>query len=160
MNNVQFTVCFIVLSFLCFSPLSEVHATPVHNYALYYSEAGQGVRVFDSDSIDVKDSMTIEAWVKPDIAIYDKASYIISKQLRGTGYMLRSTGYDRGFLFEAKTVLRGTTPEPIDEWVHVAGVYGSGSIRLYVNGILDAEQIAPIPLINEQDLYIGHSIFG
>ena len=144
---------------------SNVQALP---YALEFSQQAQGVRVPDSDSLDVTGQLTVEAWVKADPSIYDECfNFIVSKNMSGTGYTLLTVGW-----YSLKTIrFNGTARSyeganspylaPTDEWMHLAGVWSEGTNKLYVDGQLTAEQPAPDPpTANQWPLYIGWSPFG
>lgn len=130
--------------------------------ALRFSRDGQCVVVADSDALDITGPLTIEAWVKPEQGIQGKwFDFIVSKQMAGTGYTLLSVG--NRFQFEANTIGIASPVEiPINSWVHVAGVWDSGSLKLYLNGNLSAQTAdAPVPPIaNDFPLWIGSSPFG
>lgn len=155
----------ILTLMVCFMITPPAHAL---NFALNYFEENQGVIVPDSDSLDLTGPLTLEAWVKPDVSIYDECfNFILSKNMSGTGYTLLTVGWDSlkvvRFAGTGKSVEAADSPfsPPTDEWIHMAGVWSDGSNKLYINGELIAEGLAPNPPIsNEFPLYIGSSPFG
>lgn len=129
----------------------------------------QSATVADSSFLDIEGPLTLEAWVWADPGSVDEAfNFIVSKNLSGTGYALVTSGVgaDKRFVFEANFTtgqpqVIGTSVPPVGKWVHVAGVWGDGIGKLYVDGILETEvAISEAPLANELDLMIGSSPFG
>jgi hypothetical protein len=151
-----FLLVILILGLFIVASVSDVKAQP---YALYCSQEAQGVRVPDSVSLDITGPLTVEAWVKPDASLYDELfNFIVSKNMSGTAYTLLTVGWDSGKLAEAAD---STYPPPINEWIHLVGVWSGGSNKLYINGQLEAEELAPNPpLANDFPLYIGWSPFG
>mgnify|MGYP001814065013 CR=1 FL=1 len=98
-------------------------------------------RAAHCDAIDLTDSVTLEAWIKPR-AMGNGGGRIIDKGTAGTksGYMLdtfpgnslrmivRTDKYEGSVSFPAKLAT--------DRWSHVAGVFRAddGEMTLYVNG--------------------------
>jgi|GEM_PF-1941298 len=165
MFNKCLIACFVVPFLVFVFAIKNTYALP---YALYFSEQAQGVRVPDSDSLDVTGPLTVEVWVKADPSIYDECfNFIVSKNMSGTGYMLLTVGW-----YSSKTIrFSGTAKDkeganspylpPTGEWMHLAGVWSEGTNKLYVNGQLVTEQPAPdFPEANEWPLYLGWSPFG
>jgi len=141
------------------------------SYGLGFSQDGQSVVVPNSSWVDVTGPLTVEAWVKPDAGILARGmDFIVSKQMGGTGYMLDtnyntpdwSPGAPHGFGFEtAGAQTGGAMQVQIGPWTHVAGVWGEGKRRLYVNGQLDSESTAlTAPTSNPLELWLGSSPFG
>jgi hypothetical protein len=137
------------------------------NFALRFGE-GDSVKVADAASLDLTGPFTVEAWVKADATIYlNYFKFIVSKQLDGTGYTLLGIG-NTGFQFESFNVRGGPTYNAltnsglfVGNWTHVAGVFDGSLNSIYVNGVLTAINPNPFePVANNQDLYIGGSVFG
>jgi hypothetical protein len=98
-------------------------------------------RAAHCDAIDLTDSVTLEAWIKPR-TVDSQGGRIIDKGTAGTqsGYMLdtfpgnslrmivRTAAYEGGVSFPAKLAT--------DRWSHVVGVFNAadGTMTLYVNG--------------------------
>lgn len=95
------------------------------------------VKIAESNSLDVEDALTIEAWIQPD------ASISVSRQ----GIFDNEGQY--GFFVNATNALRCTAAGLValsanevvvsGEWQHVACVYDSTALRIYLNGVSVAE---------------------
>jgi serine/threonine-protein kinase len=137
--------------------------------ALQFAGTGSAVIVPSSPSLNLYGPFTIEAWVKADPATRPSFfSFIISKQLNGTGYALLAItrSNKRVFQFEANSLdkrsVAGVSEVTASTWTHVAGVWDStGTSKIYVNGQLESElEVHLAPVSNDQSLRIGNSIFG
>lgn len=126
------------------------------------------VSVPDADSLDLDGDFTIEAWVRPDGTISNGLSFVVSKNLGLTGYtlLLGKTGNQMYPAFEVNRegnpqLNAPSSPLPNNQWSHLAGVWEDGTARLYVDGVMVAEESLPSPpLANTFPLYLGSSPFG
>jgi hypothetical protein len=128
------------------------------------------IRVPDSDALDTPDGLTIDAWINPRSSNGPRViaskwddptgqwSWIFKLHNDGTGRLrieLSAGGHNN------LGDLGGATVLPLNTWSHVAATYdrAHSRLRLYVNGVLDAETPARIPNtpINNSstDLLIG-----
>jgi len=133
------------------------------SYGLSFSRNGQQVYVPDSDALDISGALTVEAWVKPTQGLTQKYfNFIVSKQLSGTGYTLWVNA-NRQVAFEAGsggTVFSSGILD-LDQWTHVAGVWESDYLKVYINGQPSGEKYQPYPPVaNSSALGIGSSAFG
>jgi hypothetical protein len=113
--------------------------------ALRFSGDGSRVLVPDADSLDVAGGITIAAWIRPT---QQATQYVIKKARRGftDGYELSlSSGgavYVRFNQASSGNAYRldSATVYPTDgnTWVHVAATFDGQTIRLYLDGILEA----------------------
>lgn len=123
------------------------------------------VQVPDSDSLDLTDSLTLEAWVKPDINIPSNHpySYGIICKWRGsstdpqwrTGYVLTIGAFKEhgtpsylwlllGFGSGTFAAWHSTKDSwNAGEWYHIMATYDknlpSGNVKLYINGVLEGQ---------------------
>lgn len=158
-NHTKHTLSIITLFLILIGITSNVMAVTAKDYALYFSEDGQGVQVPDSDSLDVTGPLTIEAWVYANPGIYDAYyNFIVSKHMNGTGYVLHTFGWDK----ESKIIqFDNSFVLPAKQWIYIAYVWNEGVDTLYINGVLVAESFHEnTPISNEFDLFIGNSPFG
>ena len=65
------------------------------------------------------------------------------------------------FWTEPTPSIDGVTVVGMDEWHHVAGVYGGGSVAVYLDGVLDASAETSTPIMaNEFNVEIGRNPEG
>jgi hypothetical protein len=136
------------------------------DYAMNFNDESQGIQVKHSDTLNLNSSLTIEAWIYAEPSIYDAYyNFIISKNMNDTGYGIDVFGWNA----ESKLIVFGggslhvqnDLTLPTNQWIHIAVAWDGKTIRLYLNGLLAAENAAELPLIsNNFDLFIGHSPFG
>jgi uncharacterized repeat protein (TIGR01451 family) len=135
----------------------------------YWTSAGQIYAALDLDgssnygfspdeaSLDIANQITLAAWIKPEH--YDATDqYLIKKGYTGgaDGYeiSLSSTGsaspervYVRFNQLSRGDVCRVNSshayPHDGETWMHVAATFDGSKIRLYINGVLDADMNAP-----------------
>ena len=113
-------------------------------FAREFNGSTDFVRVRNSTGLNPSSEMTVQAWIRTTtqtaqviIAKYDIGSGMASAK----GFMLALT--DSGRLafrigFGADQVgIQGVTPVNDGRWHHVAGAYGIGTMRLYLDGDLE-----------------------
>jgi len=124
-------------------------------------------RSTDRPSLDMgSQSLTIEAWINYDASSDDNA--IIMDKSVGTqiDYRLELTGSGdartpRFNIFSTAYSATAADPIPPGEWIHLAGVYDSGNINIYVNGDLAGHRLTSgNTRANNGDLVIGANTAG
>ncbi len=134
------------------------HGTVEYSAAYGAGKVGQGfslngsqarVRVTDHASLHFTNALTIEAWVYPAntstyqdivskwdaVAGYNQKSYDAALDAGGRFSLLVSpNGTDTG-----STYVLTTNAAPTNAWTHVAGTYDGSTLRVYFNGVLEAE---------------------
>lgn len=116
----------------------------------------------DSDSLDLTNAMTIEAWVK----LYGGGEGTQSAVEKGPAWA--EGEYNLAALYSEGTLLQiYDLPEECDDenvgssvqdqqWHFLVGMWDGGSIRLYIDGSLDAEMsCAGTLLANNEPMFIG-----
>jgi hypothetical protein len=103
---------------------------------------GRFAYVPDSESLDLTESLTIAAWIRPS---QSRNATILSK-VGGDGYELNTTS--GGLLeFRLNTGSNGTRyrlrsnsvyPTDGETWMHVAATFDGSTMRLYIDGLLDS----------------------
>jgi VCBS repeat-containing protein len=125
--------------------------------------AGQGffldglndyIQIPDAAALDFSSSLTVAAWINPttvsDARIFDKIT-----SGAADGYLLDVVG-GKLRLQIGGTAVTGATTINAAQWTHIAGVYDGSTIKVYINGVLDATAAysghAPV---NARDLRLG-----
>jgi hypothetical protein len=120
------------------------------------------VQVPDNSAFDLSNTWTLEAWVYPRaagdgadqdiIAKWDgapDASYILQIDRTGVLRLVTNDG-------SRQTIALGQTPLASNAWQHVAGTFENGTIRLYLNGVLDRTLTGALtPINSSQPLAFG-----
>jgi hypothetical protein len=113
--------------------------------ALSFNGTNAWVTVADSPSLDPHGSMTLEAWVKPTRAGAWATALIKEAAPDNLAYGLYAssdTGQPSGNVLVDRTTtdtyIRGTTTTPPNVWTHLAATYDGSTLRVYVNGALQA----------------------
>ncbi len=131
--------------------------------ALAFDGVQQFAEFPDATALDLSDTWTIEAWVRPAPPGGGGIQHLVSKwgvtgaasyslEMNGTGLSLStSNGVDPTTTLIAADVLR------IDTWQHVAATFNNGVAFLYVNG----ENVGgvagmAIPMNSDKPLSLGH----
>ena len=156
--------------------------TGIVDGALSFDGVDDYVKIPDSNSLDISDAITIEAWVKPTFPMpaLETEGIVFKRNSTGTSpvYGLYGVAYpamplpDPDPLPDQLPVIRfqifsedmgvfsptPTDPLPIDEWSHVVGTYQRNTMRIYLNGMeqgsLDVRGSGVLE-INNEDVYIG-----
>ncbi|MCC3159610.1 T9SS type A sorting domain-containing protein [Hymenobacter sp. 15J16-1T3B] len=136
-------------------------ATPGGNTALLYDGVGKFV---DAGTINLSGSaLSLECWVKVN-AFKTGAPYISSlmgTEDGGSAAMLRLG--DAGLAANrVQFVLNGTnlasaTALAANTWYHIAGVYDGATMKIYLNGVLDASGAAPASITSNAAFVLGRN---
>ncbi len=137
------------------------HSLYAANNALEFDGINDYVLVPDSDSLDLTNGMTIEAWIKP--ASFHGDNVVLSKwNSPPNSYIFKvfDVGSNR-IRIEATTQnstvdLRGETALSTGNWIHIAATYESGGARVFLNGIEDGSQMGWGEInVTDKDVLIG-----
>ncbi len=129
--------------------------------ALSFNGSNQYVDVPSSSSLNLSDTVTLEAWV--NLTDYANTNTIISK-VSGSGaangtYELRtqaSTGYLQFVGFDtAQRTITSSVAVPTGSWVHVAATKGGGTVTLYINGVAQGTGAVGITSSNANAMKLG-----
>ena len=125
------------------------------------------VEVPAASSLDLKETFTLEAWIKyrSGGATYRTYEYIVGKYWEdGTGdasYVLRlKPPRLRLQVYDGVTehVIESSRPVLREVWQHVAATFDHGVVKLYINGMLDRTvESVPSPMISSRPLRFGHT---
>jgi len=115
------------------------YASSLMGQALSLNGSSGYVMVPDSNTLDITDKITIEAWINP--TTLGSFKYIVSKRLGlVANYGFRLNGGKLEFYYAGSTGWQAWHSDSdvisLGSWQHVAAVFtfGSGSVALYVNG--------------------------
>jgi hypothetical protein len=90
----------------------------------------------DAPSLDLRSSMTLEAWVRPTTASGWR-TILLKETPSDLAYALYSaSGTNRPSSWIGSGSSIGTAALPLNTWSHVASTYDGSRLRLYVNGTL------------------------
>lgn len=137
------------------------------NALSFTGEKNSYVEIPNSASIELRDAMTISAWINPDeVASYDR---IIAKPHTtfASPYNMYSLIFDNagharfeGCIGEHKTEINGVSKIPLNEWTHIAATYDGLQLKLYVGGDLECvKDVTEEICTSDMPLYIGCNIF-
>jgi len=136
----------------------------VRGYALEFDGKNDYVLVLDSDSLDISEEITIASWIKVDSA--KKRPVVVSKAkafcirvipFKKDGFRIKGTLWLDGKPRSVKMNLKNESMET-DQWYHIALTYDGKTMRLYLNGELQASSKKKGEInTNSKDLFIGKS---
>ena len=133
--------------------------------AFSFNGNNQEVQVANTSSLNPRNALTLETWVYLRTIPSVNAVTVVGKDDGGGGrqFQLGIGDLGNGFTFRSLlgvvgqvVVLNGTTVVKASTWYHVAMTYDGSSLKLYVNGVLDASMNLSGPIVaTTQPLQIG-----
>jgi hypothetical protein len=135
-----------------------------HGGAMAFDGVSSVVEVPQEESLDLRDAMTLEAWIRPsdgrahEPAIVSHAGNVYYIE-QSSPFQFSGGGRFGGVARYARTV----EPVPRDEWTHLATTYDGQVIRFYINGELAASQVHWSPhraqrtVLNGVDVHPGRA---
>ena len=108
--------------------------------ALTFNGTSSIVNIADAASLRLTTAMTLEAWVYPTAAGNAWRTVVMKEVTGELAYALyanEDVNVPSAWLRIGTTSRRGagTSMLPLNTWSHLAATYGSGSLRVYVNGV-------------------------
>jgi glucose/arabinose dehydrogenase len=117
-------------------------ASGKYGAALSFNGANSWVTVGDSNSLDLTNGLTLEAWVQPAALGTTWRTVIFKERPGGMVYSLyanQDTSRPVGQVFTgAERNVTGTAALGLNVWTHLGSTYDGANLRLYVNGVLVA----------------------
>jgi glucose/arabinose dehydrogenase/PKD repeat protein len=127
--------------------------------ALSFDGVNDMVTVPDANSLDLRTSMTLEAWVRPN-NVNDWRTVVIKEQPGQLVYALYASTDNRrpaGHVFTTgDRALQGPTALPVNTWSHLTMTWDGLTIRMYVNGTqVSSSALAGTAVVSGSPLRIG-----
>lgn len=119
------------------------------------------IQIPDSDTLDLTDAFTLEAWVSPSRTTTWQALIVKGAVSGDRPYSLSLTAEGRlhAELLPnggSEAVVTGLSVLPVDEWTHVAATYDGTTLTLWMNGIEEASVAATgSALVTRGPLWLG-----
>jgi fibronectin type 3 domain-containing protein len=113
--------------------------------ALSFNGTNSIVNVADSNSLDLTNAMTLEAWVRPAVAGNAYLTVIMKERPGSDSYALYANGSGNNRAPIAEVYIGGyrdavgTTQLAPGVWAHLAATYDGSVLALYVNGVQAAQ---------------------
>ena len=130
-----------VLSVFIITLITTAPPTLGANRVLSLDGRGSSVEVQHSESLNMTQAITLEAWVFLSEMQTGNAQAWVSKYMGPQAWDVHSDAFFISRDGEDQDALEFSTPR--EDWVHVAAVYDGKKQRVYINGNLEAEQDLP-----------------
>lgn len=130
------------------------------NGAYYFQGDGSTyISIPDSSSLDVSNTITVAAWIKPQPGGYAEPR-ILTKGSYQLGLSDTTSTPQIFFTLEPNGgILSGSISLCDNEWIFIAGTYDGSVMKLYTNGVLAAEGNASGTIgVTDQTLGIGENL--
>jgi hypothetical protein len=112
--------------------------------AMEFDGTNSQVEIPHDEALNIQDEVTVEAWIKPSAEIglggiaqkwgdtTNRRQYLLCTVNDKIRFYISGSG-------DTWPSAECTSSIPLDEWTHVAGVYDSSNIKIYINGKLENE---------------------
>ncbi|MGL1885934.1 MAG: fibronectin type III domain-containing protein, partial [Reichenbachiella sp.] len=116
----------------------------VNNQAIKLAGTSGYITIPNSNSLQLNENWTLEAWVKPTGALL----HVIETYDGNGGFVLRSNGtHWQAYAMYSSSVaslVTSSTSVVLNEWVHIAATFNetTNELKIYVNGVVDATNSA------------------
>lgn len=119
------------------------------------------VTVADSSSLDLTSGMTLEAWVKPDVATAYRTVLFKERGGDNLSYALYTNSDPNGPNADGPSFLSAPNALPTGTWSHLAATFDGSTLKLWVNGEVVASQAGSTMTTGTGPLRIGaNTVFG
>jgi concanavalin A-like lectin/glucanase superfamily protein len=106
--------------------------------ALLFDGSNDRVVIPDSNSLDLTNRLTLEAWVYPTSAMSGWDTILMKEQTGQFVYTLYANGTNNrpygDIYIGTEQEVSGTSVLPLNTWSHIALTYDGSTLTLYVNG--------------------------
>ena len=103
------------------------------------------------------DKLTISQWLYYEGAIERETSFAGNTTNAGYAWALRTENVNDPMRFFVNGSFTESSQLPIDQWVHVVGVYDGTDIRLYIDGVQDGTPTSVTGNVNSfNNIFIGN----
>jgi hypothetical protein len=142
MRSILFCVLFC-------SSILLAYAQTGAGYALDFDGVNDYVEISDDASLNPRNAMTIEAWIYPTAFatnVWENSILCKHNWAAGNkGYVLRCGANGKlSFIISARSsgswveAVSSSAVLELNKWFHVAGVFDGDSVKIYVNGVMEA----------------------
>lgn len=137
-------------------------AAPANQGSLLFDGADDFAQIPGTAAISTLTAITVEAWVKPTGSIRTR---ILTKPLATGSQILLDRENDTRLFGEMWGLGSGTRPTtgnlanlPADTWSHVAVTYSTGTLLIYVNGMLVGDSQSAAMSTSLNDYFVGKGL--
>jgi hypothetical protein len=130
--------------------------------ALYF-DGTNFLEVLESKTIDIRDTITLEAWVKPEVLTTGDDNMTVATKDTCYYMVLRNNGFLANYQYGVAPPGYHLSKKQLkaNEWTHIAVTYDGKDVNLYINGEVDTKIAANgkiVPAIPGQSLGIGAEV--
>ncbi|MDD4924651.1 MAG: LamG domain-containing protein [Dehalococcoidales bacterium] len=130
--------------------------------ALSFDGVNDYISVADSSSLDVTNTVTVEAWIKQNAASSGITNVLRKGALESYALLFDDAGTNNlRFSIYSTTLARPATDYisvTLKEWTHIVGVYDGNNLLLYKNGALvSSVSVGSYTLYDESTLILGRN---
>jgi hypothetical protein len=124
-----------------FSPFNPTASWSAATYggSGYFDGSADWLNYTNTDNFGTS-AFTVQAWVWFSATASNDSAFIDGRPTGGssTGYLMAVRNSNKVLRFASAAAYDGVTPLVANTWNHVAATYTGGTLRLYLNGNLDA----------------------
>ena len=134
---------------------TDVSTTNGAGYSLAFDGIDDVLRVESNSTINLTGSLTIEAWINP--SSLQSRSILNKTSGSSNGYELAITSAGKVTFRIDNTTLTSSQTYSANTWTHIAATFNSsgGSMKIYINGVLDPNSTTSSISGNSARLLIG-----
>ncbi len=111
--------------------------TGKYGSALSFNGTSNYVTVNDSNTLDLTNAMTLEAWIKPT-TLNGWNSILLKEQADNLSYAMYANtdgNVPSGEIFSTyNDYVRSPSPVSVNNWTHIASTYNGTTLKIYING--------------------------